>query len=64
MAAPLTTREVSELTGFTCPHDRGEGIELNVGQACGCSSTEDGITCWDFGDDGQFSISGQAYHLS
>ena len=29
-----------------------------------CSSTPDGITCWDFVYGGEFSIARQAYHLA
>ncbi len=120
---PLTTREVSELTGFTspsgnigcyidpdyvrcdirerdwspplrpasCPVDWGQGIYLEAGTpadfVCAgdtalssgnplaygdkivagsieCSSTPDGITCWDFVYGGEFSIARQAYHLA
>jgi hypothetical protein len=120
---PLTTREVSELTGFTspsgnigcyidpdyvrcdirerdwspppapadCPVDWGQGLQLHVGTpgdfvcagdtALGsgsplaygdkivsgsieCTSTPDGITCWDFVYGGEFSIARQAYHLA
>jgi uncharacterized protein DUF6636 len=120
---PLTTREVSELTGFTSPSgnigcyidpdyvrcdirerdwsppprpadcslDWGQGLTLEAGTpgdlvcagdtALGsgsplaygdkivsgsieCTSTPDGITCWDFVYGGEFSISRQAYHLA
>lgn len=120
---PLTTREVSELTGFTspsgnigcyidpeyvrcdirerdwsppprpasCPVDWGQGLKLKVGEpadfVCAgdtalmsgsplaygdkivsgsieCTSTPDGITCWDFVYGGEFSIARQAYHLA
>ena len=120
---PLTTREVSEVTGFTspsgdigcyihpdyvrcdirerdwspplrsasCPVEWGQGIYLEAGTpadfVCAgdtalmsagplaygdtivagsieCTSTPDGITCWDFVYGGEFSIARQAYHLA
>lgn len=122
---PLTTREVSELTGFTSPSGNigcyidpeyvrcdiserdwtpppkpascpemtgwGQGLQLKVGEpgdfVCAgdtalmsgdplaygdkivagsieCTSTPDGITCWDFVYGGEFSIARKAYHLA
>ena len=122
---PLTTREVSELTGFSAPSGNigcyidpdyvrcdirerdwspppkpascsdmtgwGQGLQLDVGKSADfvcagdtaltsggplaygdkivsgsieCTSTPDGITCWDFVYGGEFSISRQGYHLA
>ena len=56
----LTTREVSEADSRSA-HLR---IDKIVAGSIECTSTSDGITCWNFVYGGEFSISRQAYHLT